>query len=244
MQPGLGYCWGIPAFRVPKASPPPHMGRALVGPGVTPSRLHKPVTDIWGGHQDGRSPAPSVCEPGSSGADREAPGRSAWDPCQPQRRWGSSWPSASKMPLTFPQQMFAFSVCWSDDSDSFIRRSWEDFRRLHVSKPGHPTSPSSLTHLKPPLACPCAHLGFQPRDPCLLSQGNLVGPRRPMMPLLTLRKPSRRPSQWRRACCGDLTAFSPSSQVRPAGVTGERGWQRWDVRGRTRLPQPPRPTHS
>ncbi|XP_065780112.1 NADPH oxidase organizer 1 isoform X3 [Muntiacus reevesi] len=28
-------------------------------------------------------------------------------------------------------QMFAFSVCWSDDSDSFIRRSWEDFRRLH-----------------------------------------------------------------------------------------------------------------
>ncbi|XP_010845016.1 PREDICTED: NADPH oxidase organizer 1 [Bison bison bison] len=29
------------------------------------------------------------------------------------------------------QQMFTFSVCWSDDSDSFIRRSWEDFRRLH-----------------------------------------------------------------------------------------------------------------
>nr|XP_020742173.1 NADPH oxidase organizer 1 isoform X3 [Odocoileus virginianus texanus] len=28
-------------------------------------------------------------------------------------------------------QMFAFSVCWSDDSDSFVRRSWEDFRRLH-----------------------------------------------------------------------------------------------------------------
>uniref|UniRef100_A0A8C6CK26 NADPH oxidase organizer 1 n=1 Tax=Moschus moschiferus TaxID=68415 RepID=A0A8C6CK26_MOSMO len=28
-------------------------------------------------------------------------------------------------------QMFAISVCWSDDSDSFIRRSWEDFRRLH-----------------------------------------------------------------------------------------------------------------
>ncbi|KAM9724604.1 NADPH oxidase organizer 1 isoform 2-T2 [Dama dama] len=28
-------------------------------------------------------------------------------------------------------QMFAFSVCWSDDSDSFVRRSWEDFRKLH-----------------------------------------------------------------------------------------------------------------
>ncbi|KAI4559338.1 hypothetical protein MJG53_017864 [Ovis ammon polii x Ovis aries] len=44
-----------------------------------------------------------------------------------------------------PQQAFAFSVCWSDGSDSFVRRSWGDFRRLH---------------------------------------GNLVGPRRPMMPLL------------------------------------------------------------
>ncbi|KAJ1067453.1 PREDICTED: NADPH oxidase organizer 1 isoform X1 [Capra hircus] len=29
------------------------------------------------------------------------------------------------------QQTFAFSVCWSDDSDSFVRRSWEDFRRFH-----------------------------------------------------------------------------------------------------------------
>ncbi|XP_057606160.1 NADPH oxidase organizer 1 [Hippopotamus amphibius kiboko] len=28
-------------------------------------------------------------------------------------------------------QMFAFSVCWSDDSDTFARRSWEEFRRLH-----------------------------------------------------------------------------------------------------------------
>lgn len=35
-----------------------------------------------------------------------------------------------------------------------------------------------------PTPCPCAHSGFQPRDPCLPSQGNLVGPRRPMMPLL------------------------------------------------------------
>ncbi|XP_032462540.1 NADPH oxidase organizer 1 isoform X3 [Phocoena sinus] len=28
-------------------------------------------------------------------------------------------------------QTFAFSVCWSDDSDTFARRSWEEFRRLH-----------------------------------------------------------------------------------------------------------------
>ncbi|NIG61906.1 NADPH oxidase organizer 1 [Pontoporia blainvillei] len=28
--------------------------------------------------------------------------------------------------------MFAFSVCWSDDSDTFARRSWKEFRRLHV----------------------------------------------------------------------------------------------------------------
>ncbi|KAM9057905.1 NADPH oxidase organizer 1 isoform 2-T2 [Megaptera novaeangliae] len=26
---------------------------------------------------------------------------------------------------------FTFSVCWSDDSDTFARRSWEEFRRLH-----------------------------------------------------------------------------------------------------------------
>nr|XP_058894246.1 NADPH oxidase organizer 1 isoform X2 [Kogia breviceps] len=28
-------------------------------------------------------------------------------------------------------QTFAFSVCWSDDGDTFARRSWEEFRRLH-----------------------------------------------------------------------------------------------------------------
>ncbi|XP_065780111.1 NADPH oxidase organizer 1 isoform X2 [Muntiacus reevesi] len=39
--------------------------------------------------------------------------------------------SGSAMVQTERLQMFAFSVCWSDDSDSFIRRSWEDFRRLH-----------------------------------------------------------------------------------------------------------------
>ena len=71
-----------------------------------------------------------------------------------------------------------------------------------------------------------------------------MSPRRPMMPLLTLRKPSRRPSQWKRACCGDLTAFSPSSQVRPEVIPGGWGRQQWDVRGRAGLPQMPHPTHS
>nr|KAF6366739.1 NADPH oxidase organizer 1 [Pipistrellus kuhlii] len=28
-------------------------------------------------------------------------------------------------------QMFAFSVCWSDDSNTLVRRSWEEFKRLH-----------------------------------------------------------------------------------------------------------------
>ena len=85
-------------------------------------------------------------------------------PASPRGGGGSSWPSASKMPLTFPRQMFAFSVCWSDDSDSFVRRSWEDFRRLHVSKPGHnfpqqPDAPETTPSL--PL-CP---LGLSAKGP-------------------------------------------------------------------------------
>ncbi|XP_023620220.1 NADPH oxidase organizer 1 isoform X1 [Myotis lucifugus] len=28
-------------------------------------------------------------------------------------------------------QMFAFSVCWSDDSNTLVRRSWDEFKRLH-----------------------------------------------------------------------------------------------------------------
>nr|XP_025130989.1 NADPH oxidase organizer 1 isoform X3 [Bubalus bubalis] len=41
------------------------------------------------------------------------------------------FPSYLGSPMPLPTQMFTFSVCWSDDSDSFVRRSWEDFRRLH-----------------------------------------------------------------------------------------------------------------
>lgn len=52
-------------------------------------------------------------------------------------------------PLPFLTQTFAFSVCWSDDSDTFARRSWEEFRQLQVRNTGglyfngifpHPTS--------------------------------------------------------------------------------------------------------
>ncbi|XP_070316846.1 NADPH oxidase organizer 1 isoform X3 [Odocoileus virginianus] len=53
--------------------------------------------------------------------------------CLQRRRltlWEEGLHPGSPVPLP-PQQMFAFSVCWSDDSDSFVRRSWEDFRRLH-----------------------------------------------------------------------------------------------------------------
>lgn len=45
-----------------------------------------------------------------------------------------------------------------------------------------------------------------------------------------LRRPLRRRSQWRRACCADPTAFSPSSPVRPlrepAGTREGQGRQR------------------
>ncbi|KAB0401481.1 hypothetical protein E2I00_009266, partial [Balaenoptera physalus] len=101
--------WGIArefqtVFRVPEASPPPHVGREAVGRLTTPDRLQKPVTEIWGGHSDGRPPAPSVCERGSYGTDGQAPGGDRRDPCQPQGR---------------------------GRDDTFARRSWEEFRRLH-----------------------------------------------------------------------------------------------------------------
>ncbi|MBW00105.1 NADPH oxidase organizer 1, partial [Eschrichtius robustus] len=39
--------------------------------------------------------------------------------------------SGAAMVQTDRLQTFTFSVCWSDDSDTFARRSWEEFRRLH-----------------------------------------------------------------------------------------------------------------
>lgn len=60
--------------------------------------------------------------------------------CQPQkeigREGGNSWVSPSQVPHSFFQQTFAFSVRWSDNSNTFVRRSCDEFRRLHVSEPG------------------------------------------------------------------------------------------------------------
>lgn len=62
--------------------------------------------------------------------------------CQPQGRR-----EFLAQPLQyFSQQTFAFSVSWSDDSDTFVRRSWDEFKTLHVSEPGGPRIPGSETH--------------------------------------------------------------------------------------------------
>lgn len=48
---------------------------------------------------------------------------------------------ASALVQTARFQTFAFSVRWSDNSNTFVRRSWDEFRGLHVSKrrdPGFP----------------------------------------------------------------------------------------------------------
>uniref|UniRef100_A0A8C4L4P9 NADPH oxidase organizer 1 n=1 Tax=Equus asinus TaxID=9793 RepID=A0A8C4L4P9_EQUAS len=80
-------------------------------------------------HNDGRPPAPRVCACCSLVADGAVPGATQW-PCQLQ--WGEG---VAGQPLgaapTSPQQTFTFSVHWSDDSDTFVRRSWDEFRRLN-----------------------------------------------------------------------------------------------------------------
>lgn len=60
-------------------------------------------------------------------------------PCPPQGE--GIVPGPSEMPQPFLQQTFAFSVRWSDNSDTFARRSWDEFRGLHVSKRGNPGFP-------------------------------------------------------------------------------------------------------
>lgn len=45
---------------------------------------------------------------------------------------GQSFPG----PHPFLQQTFAFSVRWSDNSNTFVRRSCDEFRRLCVSESG------------------------------------------------------------------------------------------------------------
>lgn len=63
--------------------------------------------------------------------------------CQPweeigkeEGREGVHGPVPSRCPQPFLQQTFAFSVHWSDDGNTFVRRSWDEFRGLHVSEPG------------------------------------------------------------------------------------------------------------
>ncbi|XP_032702023.1 NADPH oxidase organizer 1 [Lontra canadensis] len=40
---------------------------------------------------------------------------------------------AAALVQTARHQTFAFSVCWSDGSDTFVRRSWDEFGKLHKS---------------------------------------------------------------------------------------------------------------
>lgn len=53
-------------------------------------------------------------------------------------RGGGSFhgPAPPRYPQPFLQQTFAISVRWSDNSNTFVRRSWDEFRRLHVSELG------------------------------------------------------------------------------------------------------------
>uniref|UniRef100_A0A452VB13 NADPH oxidase organizer 1 n=2 Tax=Ursus TaxID=9639 RepID=A0A452VB13_URSMA len=38
--------------------------------------------------------------------------------------------ASPRRPQPFSQQTFAFSVHWSDDSNTFVRRSWDEFKTL------------------------------------------------------------------------------------------------------------------
>lgn len=39
-------------------------------------------------------------------------------------------------PLSSSLQTYAFSVCWSDGSDTLVHRRWNEFKQLKVSDPG------------------------------------------------------------------------------------------------------------
>ncbi|XP_012910705.1 NADPH oxidase organizer 1 isoform X1 [Mustela putorius furo] len=49
----------------------------------------------------------------------------------PRKKGGFPGPDPQRCPHLLSQQTFAFSVCWSDGSDTFVRRSWEEFKKLH-----------------------------------------------------------------------------------------------------------------
>jgi hypothetical protein len=56
-----------------------------------------------------------------------------------------------RCPQCFLVQTFAFSVRWSDGSDTIVRRSWDEFRKFQVSDPG---ANLRLSSPKPPLPPP------------------------------------------------------------------------------------------
>lgn len=130
-------------------------------------------------HSDGSLPVPGVSVRSSPSADSKASGMTGRGPCQPQGR--NSWPSLSKAPQSFSQQTFAFSVRWSDDSDTFVRRSWDEFKTLQVSELGaNPTAPAARPTNGSRLGiCPCAREGVQLLRPPSW-QGTLTLPREPV----------------------------------------------------------------
>ncbi|XP_031207232.1 NADPH oxidase organizer 1 isoform X2 [Mastomys coucha] len=70
-------------------------------------------------------------------------------------------------------QTFAFSVCWSDNSDTFARRSWDEFRQLQ-----------RLTHVSPHQK---TLKKMFPVEAGLLRRSERVLPKLPDAPLLTRR---------------------------------------------------------
>lgn len=104
--------------------------------------LRAPSSTLWEAiHSHGRFKTPSVspcCSPGADGSTPgrpDCPGPSPLPRLSPKRQKGS-WQSLKMSPLPFLTQTFAFSVCWSDNSDSFARRSWDEFRQLQVRNTG------------------------------------------------------------------------------------------------------------
>ena len=131
--------WGVagkfqPVFLV-LGIPPPLTGQGGSGTLGPSLQVLEACNQDTREHNDGRPPAPRVCACCSLVADGAVPGTTQWGPCQLQ--WGEG---VAGQPLgaapTFLQQRFTFSVHWSDDSDTFVCRSWDEFRRLNVSDPG------------------------------------------------------------------------------------------------------------
>lgn len=116
----LGQCWGIPL----------HFFRMLRAPSST----------LWEAvHNHGKFQTPSVSPCCSPGADGPTPGRPYCPSPLPRlfpKRQKGSWQNLKMSPLPFLIQTFAFSVYWSDNSDTFARRSWDEFRQLQVSNTG------------------------------------------------------------------------------------------------------------